>query len=163
MELRAIGCNELAAHRLGAQINRSVMLAYVLCALFTAVGGLLLAGQIGIGDPTVGANYTLQSISAVVLGGASITGGRGSFLGAFAGVVLIQEITSAAGFLGLGSAWQYWMPGLLILLAAGIYSRTRASAVLRLRSSSSRAPARDELGAEGRRRASHARPVEEET
>ena len=130
MELRAIGCNELAAHRLGAQINRSVMLAYVLCALFTAVGGLLLAGQIGIGDPTVGANYTLQSISAVVLGGASIMGGRGSFLGAFAGVVLIQEITSAAGFLGLGSAWQYWMPGLLILLAAGIYSRTRASAVL---------------------------------
>jgi ribose transport system ATP-binding protein len=130
MELRAIGCNELAAHRLGAQINRSVMLAYILCALFTAVGGLLLAGQIGIGDPTVGANYTLQSISAVVLGGASILGGRGSFLGAFAGVVLIQEITSAAGFLGLGSAWQYWMPGLLILLAAGIYSRTRASAVL---------------------------------
>jgi ribose transport system ATP-binding protein len=132
MELRAIGCNELAAHRLGAQINRSVMLAYVLCALFTAVGGVLLGGQIGIGDPTVGANYTLQSISAVVLGGASITGGRGSFLGAFAGVVLIQEITSAAGFLGLGSAWQYWMPGLLILLAAGIYSRTRASAVLHL-------------------------------
>jgi ribose transport system ATP-binding protein len=130
MELRAIGCNALAAHRLGAQINRSVILAYILCALFTAVGGLLLAGQIGIGDPTVGANYTLQSISAVVLGGASITGGRGSFLGAFAGVVLIQEITSAAGFLGLGSAWQYWMPGLLILLAAGVYSRTRASAAM---------------------------------
>jgi ribose transport system ATP-binding protein len=130
MELRAIGCNELAAHRLGAQINRSVMLAYMLCAFFTALGGLLLAGQVGIGDPAVGANYTLQSISAVVLGGASITGGRGSFLGAFAGVVLIQEITSATGFLGLGSAWQYWMPGLLILLAAGMYSRTRASAAV---------------------------------
>ncbi len=128
MELRAIGCDASAAHRLGAQINRTVMLAYMLCALFAAVGGLLLAGQVGVGDPGVGANYTLQSISAVVLGGASITGGRGSFLGAFAGVVLIQEITSAAGFLGLGSAWQYWMPGLLILLAAGMYSRTRASA-----------------------------------
>jgi len=77
------------------------------------IGGFLLVGQIGIGDPSVGSHYTLQSISAVVLGGASIFGGRGSFLGAFAGVVLIQEITSATGFLGLGSAWQYWLPGLL--------------------------------------------------
>jgi ribose transport system ATP-binding protein len=48
-------------------------------------------------------------------------------LGAFAGVILIEEITSATGFLGLGSAWQYWLPGLLILLAAGAYSRSRLS------------------------------------
>ncbi|MFY9739350.1 MAG: hypothetical protein WAK11_09915, partial [Candidatus Cybelea sp.] len=76
-------------------------------------------------------NYSLQSISAVVLGGASIFGGRGSFLGALAGAVLIQEITTASGFLGLGTAWQYWLPGLLILFAAGMYSRTRASATAR--------------------------------
>jgi len=56
----------------------------MLCALLTSISGVLLAGQVGIGDPAVGANYTLQSISAVVLGGASIFGGRGSFLGACA-------------------------------------------------------------------------------
>ena len=128
MELRAIGSSEVGAHRLGARVNRSVILAYVLCSLFTAVGGLLLSAQVGIGDPAVGVNYSLQSISAVVLGGASIFGGRGSFLGALAGAVLIQEITSATGFLGLGTAWQYWLPGLLILVAAGMYSRTRVSA-----------------------------------
>jgi ribose transport system ATP-binding protein len=128
MEVRAIGSNEVAAHRLGARVDRSVILAYMLCALLTSIGGLLLAGQVGIGDPAVGSNYTLQSISAVVLGGASIFGGRGSFLGALAGVLLVQEITSATGFLGLGSAWQYWLPGLLILLAAALYSRTRVSA-----------------------------------
>ena len=131
MELRAIGSSEIAAHRLGARVNRSVILAYVLCSLFAAVGGLLLSAQVGIGDPAVGVNYSLQSISAVVLGGASIFGGRGSFLGALAGAVLIQEITTASGFLGLGTAWQYWLPGLLILLAAGMYSRTRASATAR--------------------------------
>ncbi len=131
MELRAIGSSEIAAHRLGARVNRSVILAYVLCSLFTAVGGLLLSAQVGIGDPAVGVNYSLQSISAVVLGGASIFGGRGSFLGALAGAVLIQEITAATGFLGLGTAWQYWLPGLLILVAAGMYSRTRASAAAR--------------------------------
>jgi ribose transport system ATP-binding protein len=131
MELRAIGSSEIAAHRLGARVNRTVILAYVLCSLFTAVGGLLLSAQVGIGDPAVGVNYSLQSISAVVLGGASIFGGRGSFLGTLAGAVLIQEITTATGFLGLGTAWQYWLPGLLILVAAGMYSRTRASAAAR--------------------------------
>jgi ribose transport system ATP-binding protein len=127
MEIRAIGSNEVAAHRLGAKVTRSVILAYVLCSFFTALGGILLSAQIGIGDPSVGQNYTLQSISAVVLGGASIFGGRGSFLGALAGVVLIQEITTTTGFLGLGTAWQYWLPGLLILLATAMYSRTRGT------------------------------------
>jgi ribose transport system permease protein/ribose transport system ATP-binding protein len=131
MELRAIGSSEIAAHRLGASVNRSVILAYILCSLLTAAGGLLLSAQVGIGDPAVGVNYSLQSISAVVLGGASVFGGRGSFLGALAGAVLIQEITAATGFLGLGTAWQYWLPGLLILAAAGAYSRTRASAAAR--------------------------------
>jgi ribose transport system ATP-binding protein len=131
LELRAIGSNEVAAHRLGARVDRSVILAYILCSLFTAVGGLLLSAQVGIGDPAVGVNYSLQSISAVVLGGASIFGGRGSFLGALAGAILIQEITAATGFLGLGTAWQYWLPGLLILIAAGMYSRTRVSAAAR--------------------------------
>ena len=94
-------------------------------------GGVLLAAQVGVGDPTVGQNYTLESISAVVLGGASIFGGRGSFLGALAAVLLIEEITATTGFLGLGTAWQYWLPGLLILVAAGMYSRTRVSAAAR--------------------------------
>jgi ribose transport system ATP-binding protein len=131
MELRAIGSNETAAYRLGARVNRSVILAYVLCSFFAALGGILLSAQVGIGDPAVGQNYTLQSISAVVLGGASIFGGRGSFLGALAGVVLIQEITATTGFLGLGTAWQYWLPGLLILLATAMYSRTRGVAAAR--------------------------------
>ena len=127
MEIRAIGSNEVAAYRLGAQVNRSCILAYILCSFFAALGGVLLSAQIGVGDPTVGQNYTLQSISAVVLGGASIFGGRGSFLGALAGVVLVQEITATTGFLGLGTAWQYWLPGILILAATAMYSRTRST------------------------------------
>jgi ribose transport system permease protein/ribose transport system ATP-binding protein len=127
MEIRAIGSNEVAAYRLGAQVNRSCILAYILCSFFAASGGVLLSAQIGVGDPTVGQNYTLQSISAVVLGGASIFGGRGSFLGALAGVILVQEITATTGFLGLGTAWQYWLPGILILAATAMYSRTRSA------------------------------------
>jgi ribose transport system ATP-binding protein len=125
--VRAVGSNEVSAYRLGARVDRTAILAYVLCSLFAAAGGVLLAAQVGVGDPTVGQNYTLQSISAVVLGGASIFGGRGSFLGALAAVLLIEEITATTGFLGLGTAWQYWLPGLLILAATALYSRTRTA------------------------------------
>jgi ribose transport system ATP-binding protein len=128
MEIRAIGSSEVAAHRAGARVNRSIILAYVACSVLSAIGGVMLGAQVGVGDPTIGQNYTLQSISAVVLGGASIFGGRGSFLGALAGVILVQEITATSGFLGLGTAWQYWLPGLLILVATAMYSRTRAGA-----------------------------------
>ncbi len=71
----------------------------MLCSLFTAAGGIMLASQVAIGDPSVGLNYTLTSITAVVLGGASIFGGRGSFIGAFCGAVLIQEIVTSTTFL----------------------------------------------------------------
>ena len=89
----------------------------------------MLASQVAIGDATVGLNYTLTSITAVVLGGASIFGGRGSFIGALCGAVLIQEIVTSTTFLQIGTEWQYYLPGILILAGAGIYSRTRIAAV----------------------------------
>jgi len=66
-----------------------------------------------------------MSITAVVLGGASIFGGRGSFIGALFGAVLIREIVTSTTFLQIGVAWQYWLPGILILAGAGVYSRAR--------------------------------------
>jgi ribose transport system ATP-binding protein len=125
--LRAVGSDETRAHRLGARVNLIHFSAYVLCSLFAAAAGLMLASQVGIGDPRVGVNYTLTSITAVVLGGASIFGGRGSFIGALFGAILIQEIITATTFLQIGLAWQYYLPGILILAGAGIYSRARRS------------------------------------
>ncbi len=125
LQLRAVGSDETRAHRLGAQVNATHVGAYVLCSLFAAAGGLMLASQVGVGDPRIGTTYTLTSITAVVLGGASIFGGRGSFIGALLGAVLIQEIITSTTFLQIGIAWQYFLPGILILAGAGIYSRAR--------------------------------------
>jgi ribose transport system ATP-binding protein len=125
LQLRAVGSNETRAHRLGAQVGATHVGAYVLCSLFAAAGGIMLASQVGVGDPRVGTTYTLTSVTAVVLGGASIFGGRGSFIGALLGAVLIQEIITATTFLQIGIAWQYFLPGILILVGAGVYSRAR--------------------------------------
>lgn len=125
LALRAVGSDETRAHRLGARVGLVYVAAYVLCALFAAAGGVMLTSQVAVGDPKVGVNYSLTSITAVVLGGASIFGGRGSFLGALLGAILIQEIITSTTFLQIGIAWQYYLPGILILVGAGIYSRAR--------------------------------------
>ena len=127
LELRAVGSDETRAHRMGARVNLTHLLAFVACSLFAAAAGIMLAGTVAVGngDPTVGAPYTLSSIAAVALGGASIFGGRGSFVGAFLGALLLTEIIAAIPFLQIPLSWNNWIPGILILAAAGIFSRAR--------------------------------------
>ena len=97
----------------------------VLGRLQVGPGRIHLLAQIGVGSASEGVTYTLSSITAVVLGGASLFGGRGSFIGALLGAALIQQIVNATTFLSLSQAWQYWLTGLLTLGAAGIYMRAR--------------------------------------
>ena len=123
--LRAAGSREPAAHRLGVRVDRTIVGAYVACSALTFLGGVMLMAQIGVGDPTQGVGYTLSSITAVVLGGASLFGGRGSFIGALLGAALIQTIMNATTFLGLQQAWQQWFLGALTLIAAAIYTQAR--------------------------------------
>jgi ribose transport system ATP-binding protein len=136
LELRAVGSDETRAHRLGARVGWTIVGAYVLCALFAVAAGIIVAGFVGVGtgDASGSEPYTLKAISAVVLGGASIFGGRGSFIGAFLGALLIQEIITASGFLQQTThpfsdvpsvAVPYWLLGFLILFGAGLYSRAR--------------------------------------
>ena len=123
--LRATGSDEESARRAGVKIHRTVILGYVASSLFTALGAVLLMGQIGVGDPRQGVGYTLSSITAVVLGGTSLLGGRGSFVGTLLGAVLITQLLNATVFLGLSTLWQYVFQGLLILVAAVVYSLVR--------------------------------------
>ncbi|TQS43402.1 ATP-binding cassette domain-containing protein [Cryptosporangium phraense] len=123
LHLRATGSNEESAHRLGIRVTRTVVLAYVVSGALTFFGAILLMAQIGVGDPAQGVNYTLTSVTAVVLGGASLLGGRGSFVGALLGAALIQQILNATIFLDLSQSWQYFFQGLLVLAAAAVYSQ----------------------------------------
>ena len=124
--LRAIGSDPAAAFRLGVRPGITVIGAYVASALFACVGGVLLMAQVGVGDPTQGVNYTLASVTAVVLGGTSIFGGRGSFIGALFGAILVEELLNVTTFLQLSQAWQYWFQGVLVMVAVGIYTQARA-------------------------------------
>jgi ribose transport system ATP-binding protein len=98
----------------------------MLTSTFTLFGAVMLMAQLGIGDPSQGIGYSLSSITAVVLGGTSLLGGRGSFVGTLFGAMLLVQVLNATVFLGLDQTWQYILQGTLILIAAVIYSVARA-------------------------------------
>jgi ribose transport system ATP-binding protein len=123
--LRAVGSDEHSSRRAGIRVNLTFITGYIVCSLLTSLGAVMLMTQIGVGDPRQGVNYTLSSITAVVLGGTSLAGGRGTFIGTLLGAVLLTEILNAVTFLGLTQTYQYLFQGILVVVAALIYSGVR--------------------------------------
>ena len=127
---RAAGSDEESARRIGIRINRTFVYGYIASSLLTACGAIMLMTQIGVGDPRQGINYTLSSITAVVLGGTSLRGGRGTFIGTLLGAVLLTEVLNAVAFLGFTQTYQYVFQGALIVVSALIYSAVRKRAAV---------------------------------
>jgi ribose transport system ATP-binding protein len=128
---RAVGSSPLASYRLGIDSRRLTWLAFVISGFLTGIGGLMLAGQVGIGSPSTGTDYTLMSITVVVLGGASVAGGRGSFLSTLLAAALVQATSSASSFIDANSSVHYTVIGALTLLAAIFFSLARRRAASR--------------------------------
>ncbi len=126
-QLRAVGSNMLASHRLGVDGGRVTRIAFAMTGLLTGIAGLMLAGQIGIGSGTTGVDFSLMSITAVVLGGASVAGGRGSAICVALGAVMAQATTSASSFLSPDASWYYAVLGTVTLIGASLFSIARRS------------------------------------
>jgi len=118
---RAVGLEETSAARLGAGVGFIFVRALLLSAFAAAIASFFVAAQVQVGDPNVSLDYTLTSIAAAVLGGASLAGGRGSFVGAVIGALFLTELVNIVPFLGLDSSWAQILTGLLTLLALAFY------------------------------------------
>jgi ribose transport system ATP-binding protein len=101
------------------------MSAYMVASTLVFLGAIVLLATLGIGDPAQGAGFTLSSVTAVVLGGTSLLGGRGTYVGTLFGALLIVQVQNATVFLGLSQTWQYFFQGALLMVAALIYSQVR--------------------------------------
>ena len=130
LDLRATGSDEEAARKVGVRVSPTVVLGYATVALFVFAGAVILLAQLGIGDPAQGEGFTLNSITAVVLGGTMLRGGRGTFVGTLFGTGLIVQIINGATFLRLTQAGELFYQGALIVAAAVIYSQIRRRRVL---------------------------------
>jgi ribose transport system permease protein len=118
--LYAIGSNENAAFMSGLSPRKSRMLAHTLAGFFAACGGLFLTFQTLSGDASAGFSYTLNSIAAVVVGGASLAGGLGTVLGVIAGAYILRTISSIMIFTGLPPMAQPLFEGLVLLTAVSV-------------------------------------------
>ena len=120
IHVRAVG-SSLASAREAGVAHRSVFIRiYTLSGLFSAVAGVLLLGQFVIGSPLTGANDELNAIAAVVIGGASLAGGRGTLLGTFFGAFIISILVTGLIASGVPAFWQVVAVGVVIVVAVFI-------------------------------------------
>jgi len=123
----AIGNRERAAYLSGVDTRRVVLIAFVVSGGLSAFGGVLLAGYASKAAQSMGDTYLLPSIAAVVLGGTSILGGRGSYLGTVAGVILITLLQSILSVMQMPEAGRQIIYGIVIIAMLLLYGRTPAN------------------------------------
>lgn len=126
--LAAVGGNREAARRAGINVRRLYTSAFVLCATFAALGGILAAARLASASQQAGTgDVNLNAIAAAVIGGTSLFGGRGSAYSALLGVIVIQSIASGLTMLDLSSALRYMITGAVLALAVIIDALARRS------------------------------------
>jgi len=110
----------------GVDTTRIQIIAYMLSSLWAGFTGLLLTGWVGMADNWLGRGYDLNSVAAVVIGGAVLSGGKGTVWGTLAGACLIAVLFNIVVLLGLDADAQRIVRGLVIIGAVGLYVRLTA-------------------------------------
>lgn len=116
----AVGGSEKAAAFAGLNVNRVKVWVYALGGGLAAVGGLILTARLDAADPKAGLGYELDSIAAVVIGGTSLSGGRGSILGTVLGCLIIGVLNNGLVLLEVSPFWQQVIKGFVILAAVAV-------------------------------------------
>jgi ribose/xylose/arabinose/galactoside ABC-type transport system permease subunit len=125
----AIGGNPHAARVAGVNVDRVLTLVYVICGFFAGLAGLLLAGRTDSGFPNAGIGIELDAIAAVIIGGASFFGGRGTVLGVLAGVLIMGLLRNGLNINNVSAFWQMILIGIVIIAAVYIDVLRRKAAV----------------------------------
>ncbi len=116
----AVGGNERAALLTGLRVNRVKIAVYTLAGALAGVAGLVVTSRLDSAQPNAGLGYELDSIAAVVIGGTSLSGGRGSVLGTVLGCLIIGVLNNGLFLLSVSPFWQQVIKGGVILLAVAI-------------------------------------------
>jgi erythritol transport system permease protein len=116
-QVYAVGGNERAALLSGVRVKRIQLLVYVISGFCSAAVGLIIASQLGAAHPATGQSFELNAIAAVVLGGTSLMGGRGTIGGTIIGALVIGALADGLVLLGVSEFWQIVIKGAVIVVA----------------------------------------------
>jgi ribose transport system permease protein len=128
LTIRATGSNERSAYLSGVSLTSVNVMSYGLSGLFAALAALYLTTQTGAGSPTIGKDYILPSVAAAVIGGISLSGGRGGLSGTIIGALVLTIIGNLVFVLSVSSYWQPIVSGLILLTAVLASSLAERSA-----------------------------------
>jgi ribose transport system permease protein len=116
----AVGANTETARLSAINVRKVIFLVYVLSGLFASIGALLHCARLSSSDPNAGIGYELSSIASAVIGGNSLSGGKGSALGTFLGVLIIATLEVGLVQLGVTEPWKRVITGMVIISAVVI-------------------------------------------
>jgi fructose transport system permease protein len=123
--LYAVGNNSEAARLTGISVERVLLGVYVMAGFFYGIAALLSIARTGVGDPQAGQTENLDTITAVVLGGTSLFGGRGIILGSLVGAVIVGVFRNGLTLMGVASVVQTLITGVLVILAVATDQMSR--------------------------------------
>jgi fructose transport system permease protein len=124
----AVGNSPEAARLTGIPVDRVILGVYALAGLFYGIAALLSVARTGVGDPQAGQTENLDAITAVVLGGTSLFGGRGIILGTLVGAVIVGVFRNGLTLMGVASVYQTLITGILVILAVAADQMSRKGA-----------------------------------
>jgi fructose transport system permease protein len=121
----AVGNNPEATRLVGIPTERVILGVYVLAGVFYGIASLLAVARTGVGDPNAGQTENLDAITAVVLGGTSLFGGRGVIIGSLIGAVVVGVLRNGLTLMGVSSVYQVLITGILVILAVTVDQLSR--------------------------------------
>ncbi|WP_294912839.1 ribose ABC transporter permease [Tatumella sp. UBA2305] len=113
----ALGGNEAATRLSGISVNRIKIIVYALCGMLAALAGTIEVARLSSAQPTAGTGYELDAIAAVVLGGTSLSGGKGRIVGTLIGALILGFLNNGLNLIGVSSYYQMIVKAVVILLA----------------------------------------------
>lgn len=113
----ALGGNEKAAYISGVKLNKVKIIIYTISGMMASISGLIITSRLNSAQPTAGASYEMDAIAAVVLGGTSLSGGKGRILGTLIGALIIGVLNNGLNIIGVSAFWQQVVKGIVILIA----------------------------------------------
>jgi ribose/xylose/arabinose/galactoside ABC-type transport system permease subunit len=123
----AVGTNRIAAKYSGINVSFTLLLAYLTSGFLSGIAALISIARLDAAEPILGADFTLDAISAVVLGGTSFAGGKGGFIGTVIGAFIISTIRNGLNLLRVQTEWQIILVGVIVLLAVALDLTTKSS------------------------------------
>jgi len=117
-DLLAVGGNKVAAHVAGIPVRRRLLATYMICSMLASLTGIIISARLMMGNARIGQGYELDAIATVVLGGAALTGGKGSALNTLVAAFILGILTNILNLMGIAEYYQMVMKGAILIIAA---------------------------------------------